>query len=374
VTDNGVPPLSASNLVTVVVLPQPFDFILSAGSTNLFVGETNSVSIVLNSFLPLTNVTALLQAPQIRLTNLVLQSVSPEAQVAVLLPAGPDTYSLSLILDPARVTSSSRIVASLGFAAVPQPSSAIVRLAFSQPSGKRNDGLPVIKPEAAFGQVIIIGNEPVLQASISPSLVRNLVLYGFPGASYEIQSTTNVMNPGAWVNLMRVPLTNRFEVFNGLGINQPASFYRAYQFTTLQPILDPAGGNGLVFYGTPGAAYELDYATSLNFPIAWNLLERIPLANSFQFINTLNSSGSSRFYRGRLLNADPPVLELGPANQNRSLMMYGLAGTNYTLQYSTNLSGIPAWYPLLSYTFTNSFQSVTNLGNTNPAVFYRIKR
>ena len=61
------------------------------------------------------------------------------------------------------------------------------------------------------------------------------------------------------------------------------------------------------------------------------------------------------------------------AAQNRSLVVYGAAGTNYMLQYSTNLSGTGAWYPFLSYTLTNSFQFI-NPGNTNASIFYRIEK
>jgi hypothetical protein len=37
---------------------------------------------------------------------------------------------------------------------------------------------------------------------------------------------------------------------------------------------------------------------------------------------------------------------------NRSLVAFGLAGTNYTLQTSSSLSATVAWRPLLSYTLT----------------------
>jgi hypothetical protein len=56
------------------------------------------------------------------------------------------------------------------------------------------------------------------------------------------------------------------------------------------------------------------------------------------------------------------------------LLAYGLAHTNYILQSTTNLSGTVAWYPQLSYTLTNSFLWITNLGSGAPDVFYRLQR
>ena len=55
-------------------------------------------------------------------------------------------------------------------------------------------------------------------------------------------------------------------------------------------------------------------------------------------------------------------------------MVHGAVGTNYVLQFSTNFSGTVAWYPLLNYTLTNASQAITNIGRTNPVIFYRIKQ
>ena len=127
-----------------------------------------------------------------------------------------------------------------------------------------------------------------------------------------------------------------------------------------------------MLYGVPGQAYQIDYTA--DFGSSWNLLSRIPLSNSFQFIAGLASTNQNVFYRYEVLNADPPILEAYLSPQNRSLLAYGLAGANYTLQYTTNLSGTVAWYPRLSYTLANSFLWITNLGSGAPDIFYRIKR
>ena len=255
--------------------------------------------VVLQSFLALTNITAVLQVPHLLLTNLTLQSASPEAQVAVLQPSGQDTYALNLLLDPSQVSTNTRLVANLGFVAVPQPNSAIVPLLLSQPAGGQKSGQPITKPGVSDGQLIIVGRQPVLLASWASDYTRDLTLYGRLGASYEIQYSFGLTG---WTDWMRVPMTGRADTFHNLDASGAATFYRAYEFV-----------------------------------------------------------------------ANPPALDWWPANQNRTLIAYGAPGTNYLLQFSTNLAAA-AWYPLSNYTLSNSFQFFSNLPNTSPTLFYRINK
>jgi hypothetical protein len=69
---------------------------------------------------------------------------------------------------------------------------------------------------------------------------------------------------------------------------------------------------------------------------------------------------------------DQPLLQTTiSSNLMRNLILYGKLGTNYQLQFTTNL-GLPSdWQPLLDYTQTNG---VINLGldSSNPVIFYRL--
>jgi hypothetical protein len=156
------------------------------------------------------------------------------------------------------------------------------------------------------GQLVIVGQQPLLQTMLGAGGARSLALYGIPFDSYELQYATNLANPIQWINLMRVPMTNLVQVFQGLDTHPSTIFYRAYQFY-----------------------------------------------------------------------ANPPLLDISPAPAGSgpvSITAYGQTGTNYVLQYSTNLSSSLAWHPLLSYTITNSFLTLTNIGNTNAAMFFRIMK
>jgi hypothetical protein len=143
-----------------------------------------------------------------------------------------------------------------------------------------------------------------------------------------------------------------------------------------QPLLEMqlvAGRRDLVLYGIPGRSYQIQSLADLARPAGWSDLLRVPMTNLAQVIPNLDSSPAALFFRAYLLNADPPILQGSLSGANRSLLAFGLAGTNYTLQTSSNLSATVAWYPLLNYTLTNSFQFFTNLGVGSPA-FYRIEK
>jgi hypothetical protein len=68
---------------------------------------------------------------------------------------------------------------------------------------------------------------------------------------------------------------------------------------------------------------------------------------------------------------DTPLLSASIAANQRNLQIFGKLGTNYQVQFRTNLTVLSGWQPLLDYAQTNG---VINLGveSTNPAIFYRL--
>jgi hypothetical protein len=97
------------------------------------------------------------------------------------------------------------------------------------------------------------------------------------------------------------------------------------------------------------------------------------MTNLTQVFPNLTPAAAAGFFRAYSFNADPPILQASLAGGQRSLLAFGVPGTNYTLLTSSNLSLPAGWSPLLSYRLTNSFQYFTNLGNSSPA-FYRLVR
>lgn len=141
----------------------------------------------------------------------------------------------------------------------------------------------------------------------------------------------------------------------------------------LEALRSPRGDRSLVLYGKPWSSYAIESTTNLARP-AWAFLLRTPMTQLMQQFTGLDTNQAEVFYRAREFSADPPLLEATLRGRNRELLIYGQAGTNYALQFSTNLSGIVNWYPRLTLSLTNSFQRITNLGGAEPSVFYRLER
>jgi hypothetical protein len=69
-----------------------------------------------------------------------------------------------------------------------------------------------------------------------------------------------------------------------------------------------------------------------------------------------------------------PLLEsLLATNGTRTLAVYGRVGTNYQVQYRTNLNPGGAWSGLLTYGHTNVAQSI-NVSSNGPLVLYRLQQ
>lgn len=275
---------------------------LNIGSAIALTGTSNNIPI--NAYASgVTNLHFVLGLHTNNFRALSLQATAPQVGSAVLQPVSSNMVSITLNAASGQALVNNQQVAQINFTVASNQPSAILPLVPQTLQALGADGLPVTQLAAQAGQLVIVGTAPLLQASVGPNRSRNLVLYGIPWDSYQIQSSTNLSNPRAWVNAVRIPMTNILQAI-GVDSSQPSIFYRAYQFV-----------------------------------------------------------------------ANPPLLEAHLAGQNRSILTYGQPGTNYTLQYTTNLSPVVAWHPFLSYTLTNSFQWFTNLGQpTNPIIFYRVQR
>ncbi len=299
-TDNGTPPLSASQAFTVVVKAVSFEYGLSIGTTNLFVGTSNSVPVKLLSSLPLTNLSAIIEIPSAVLTNFTLSAGSPEVSATLLQPLGTNLYSLSFTLNPDLNPGGLRAIAQFGFRAPAQPHSAIVPVRVTGLSALQADGSQAAKAGQFGGRVFVVGAEPLLDMWMSNSVARFLTVYGIPGSSYEVDCTTNLAAQ-KWQFAGRIPLTNNFEI---LKVNEqfPSLYYRAFAFSADPPILElraTSPTNATLFmYGVTGTNYTILTATNLLQPV-WTNLATFSLTNSFQLINTGPMTNRAQYYKSR---------------------------------------------------------------------------
>lgn len=299
VTDNGSPPLSATQQFTVIVRPVAYQWALNLGTTGVLVGTTGSVPVTLQSSLPLTNLTAVVQVPTALLTNFVLLPTAPEILSTAIQPLGSNEYIMNLSLNPSLSPGGSRTVGQLGFLALPQTNSTIVPLPLSQLSGLQENGQVAPQSAAFGGEVFIIGSQPILDAWLSTNAQRKLTLYGIPGASYNVEYLTNFLGAN-WQSAWLVPMTNLSEVFSA---NQslPQVFYRAVQFLANPPILQMNSFSRsnvvLLLYGQNGSNYMIISGTNLLNITNWNSIAGFTLTNSFQFINAGIPTNQMQFFK-----------------------------------------------------------------------------
>lgn len=299
VTDNGTPPLSATQQFTVIVTAVGSEYTLALGSTNLLVGATSSVPVTLQSSLPLTNLTTLLQVPTALLTNLTLLSVSPEILSTLLQPQGSNQYAITLALNPALSPGTSRTLAQLGFTAVAQTNSAIAKLLLPQISAVQADGEIAAKPAAYGGRIFVIGQQPLMDASLGNNGSRVLTIYGKPGSSYQIGYNTN-LEMANWVPLGRLPMTNQSSVVSP-DQSAPQIFYHAFEFVADPPIIDlnsvTSTNLGLLLYGATGSNYILQASTNLSLTNGWLSASALTLTNSFRFLGAGSPTNSGLYFR-----------------------------------------------------------------------------
>jgi hypothetical protein len=69
-------------------------------------------------------------------------------------------------------------------------------------------------------------NPPLLDARLAADRTGSLIAYGLPGASYQLQSSTNVSSAVSWNPALTYTLTNSFQFIDGLPVTNNAIFFR----------------------------------------------------------------------------------------------------------------------------------------------------
>jgi MBG domain-containing protein/YDG domain-containing protein/concanavalin A-like lectin/glucanase superfamily protein/uncharacterized protein DUF2341 len=227
VTDNGVPPMSATQTFTVIVL----DYLeATIGSTNVIGGNTVDVPISLASSDDVTNLVFALQWPSDRFTNPSVTLAAPTTGSSSLQNQVTNLL-ISIRLNPGQVLQSTQQIARLSFFAITNQYSAFVPLPVESVNATKPDGSAYTNYIADAGTVAVVTGNPLLApklaANLSTNLSRSLTAYGNVGVSYQLQYTTNLALPG-WNLLLNYTQTNSVININ-VDPTIPVIFYRLYQ-------------------------------------------------------------------------------------------------------------------------------------------------
>ena len=202
VTDNGVPPMSATQILTVIVRDSVPDVSLALGTTNVFGGDSNSVAMMVATTLDLSEASFLLQTDMSRLSSLALSDLGPEVISASLLPMDGTSAQVHFELN-GNAPDTVRTLASLHFQTTTNGRSARIPLRLLQPLVRNGAGQLVPNLAATDGAVFLVNLEPILVAGQQPQ--RSLTIYGHPSETFAIERSATV-NSG-WSNIMSVTLT-----------------------------------------------------------------------------------------------------------------------------------------------------------------------
>jgi len=219
--DDGVPMLIATNTFRVTV----DDFVeLVLGAAVLRSGDTGSVPVQMLSTVGVTNVQTMLFAPENRLAGLNLLTVAAELRPGGLQMQSPGQAHLTFETLPGQSLVSSQLLGHVQFTAV-SPQSAFVPITLSSVTARQTNGLPVPRTIPGSGRVVVVAQEPLLEALLLTNSQRRLVLYGPPGSGYTIQKTTDISRPNQWQTVWAGTLTNLFQI--GPADGNSSEFYRA---------------------------------------------------------------------------------------------------------------------------------------------------
>ena len=297
------------------------------------------------------------------------------------------TFSNSFSAGAANVISFGTLftTVAMGSTAVLAGGSGNVPITVSSESALGNISFTLNLPTNLFTSISVAGTSPVINSASIQTLSSNQLQLQFIAANgssllgnqqiAQLNFTTASNDASTFLTLkpQSIQATNPNPAAPISFLENQGQIVIVGPKSLLQASLGVGGVRNLALYGIPWASFEVQYSTNLANPNGWQNLMRVPLTNIVATFSGLSPNLPSVFYRAYQFEANPPIIESHMANQNRSLLAYGQPGTNYVIQYATNLSHSVSWYPLMSYTLTNSFQSF-NVGNTNPFIFYRIQK
>jgi RHS repeat-associated protein len=230
VTDNGTPALAATRTFTVVVMPY-VEVSPVLGRVVMLAGESTNIPVQVISSLSLSELGFTLEYPANRLGNLTASNPAPGIINWVNLQTNSATAAdVYLVTHTNQVILGTQQVAQVHFTAESNQPSAFVPLQIPGVTAVQADGIPFTSGVGASGQLVIIGEQPLLEAMLATNGQRQMVLYGRPARSYAIEANTNLLNVAGWqVALPSVTMTNVTELLEAPDQTQPKVFYRARQ-------------------------------------------------------------------------------------------------------------------------------------------------
>jgi hypothetical protein len=230
----------------------------------------------------------------------VLQAAAAEDSRA---PA--EFYALTLSTCSNQSLIGTQQIAWLHFTAVSNQSSAFVSLKLDNTVGQQPDGAEVRNFAPQAGRVVVVGEEPLLEAILATNRQPALILYGKPGPDYVIQGKPRLDPALPWQVVWQGTQTNLFQQIQPIGGTNRMMFFRAKRAVSastalrLEAALGADGRAQLSLFGLPGSAVRLE--TSNGLTNDWTFWRDVTLSGPSTNVSPAPLNGRTLFIRARRL-------------------------------------------------------------------------
>jgi hypothetical protein len=213
---------SVSETVEVIIT----DYLaLQVGDSAVSAGQSGSLPLTLSASSSVTNVQVTLNWPTGTLLNPTLGFAGPF--IGGSLRSQNNQLVIALQTAPGQPFTGSGPVARVIFSTLSAPTTVILSIPATAAAGTTAAGAAYANAQAQAGEVVVVGDQPLLRPQPTAGGGRTLSLYASPG-TYELQSTASLVAPVTWTTLATCQLTNAAQSVS-LNTANPIIFYRLHQ-------------------------------------------------------------------------------------------------------------------------------------------------
>jgi hypothetical protein len=300
VTDDGPPPLSATQSFTVTVLNSQPDMVLSIGTTQLLARAISSVPLHLVTGADLTNLTLVLNMNSTQLNNLTLADFPAGVASAQILPVTPTQYQLQFQSQPTARLQGDFTMADLAFGTAANSNSAIVSLTGAAFTGRRASSPTPASGVVNGGRVFVVGTQPLLDATTDTNQQLALTIYGLAGKRYSLESLSGIKGTNIHSVVSVFNINNIKTSLPSLPMQKQTEFFRARLLPDSELLLGLQSGQLTINWPLECSNCVLQQSAQLGANAAWTPVVATPAVTNGQWQVNLPAVSAPKFYRLQL--------------------------------------------------------------------------
>lgn len=222
ITDPVNSATSISETVEVIVS----DYLtFQVGELAVSAGQSGSLPLAISASSSVTNVQVTVAWPASQLLNPTLSIAAPF--VASSLRSQNNQLVIQLQTAAGQPFTGNGQVALVNFRTLASPTTAILSIPVVAASGNTATGAAYANAQAQAGEVVVVGEQPLLRTQANAGSGRALSIYANLG-TYELQFTTSLAAPVIWTTLTTCQQTNVAQTLP-VSASSPSIFYRLHQ-------------------------------------------------------------------------------------------------------------------------------------------------